>query len=593
MLYDYSLQVGAGTSHPLDYYKIVDAVAVFSAGGSGDRLTLTLELDARTECPIAPFAKVILSYKPDPDVDALLVWQGIRLNTSWQAGIGAALGHRMIVNCVGPDYFLSAVPFLQNWAIQTDPDHPTIGSTSDEALSAAIVAGPTGSLADMIQEAIDQVATVESSIGTSTTNIPDFTPASEQLKDVTCLEVINRMQAWMPGIQRRWNHATGNLEWHSVLRFGNSLGLPSSDLGVREINLTDMDYWSGTERIDLLVSKYTITYLRKKLVVDMTTRIARLVLQTQVDSATSSNDSPMTKTSVIPLSGVGWNGTDFVAGESFPADGQAKLLLAPFADIYYDLDFRLGEIDWSFKPLELINVMDAVDGFADAWAHIESVTHQLKDDKTMIKAGPPSGVNAVNEITRPAKTRQQAPDNQGQHFGFERPKDPSDGAGTFTKKVLTDLGFINITVKGTASDPVAPFMAGEDDEEVIWTDGDPSFNPAGEISDVKFLTDKGFVAFGVRYLGTEDAVTPLLNFAGGSSGKSEVPTWTDGAPAFNQIKDEDLTILTNDGGFQQVTLKTNGDTIVSGTPALIGSDSIITIDADGVAHIEAVGNCDA
>lgn len=438
-LYDYTLEVitsggwsGSGTEYTFEDLGIVDATAVLTAGGSGDKLVLTLEKDARTECPIPAFAIVRLRYQDD------LVWQGIRMTATWLASVGASLAHRLRIQCVGPSYFLDSQPFRQTWMIQDDPDHPAIGLATEQQLSAAIIAGDIGSLADMVEQAVTQAADAGRPVSTDTTNIPDFTPVSEQIKDVSCLELVNRMQGWMPGTQCRWNHTsaggTALLEWYSILRPDNALDLEPSQLDTREVTLAEMEQWSGSERIDLLVSAYTITYLRKRLAVD-DDNVIRLVIEVKTDAATAANGSPATKASVVPLSGVAWNGTDFIDGEAFPDFGQASLLLAPFADIYYDVNFRM-ELDWSWQVLQLINITDAVDGFAAAWANVTSITHSLLNDLTTIEAGPPSGVNLGREIGRPAKTRKEAGDGSGQTFGFDAPDQPNTGTESTPLKVV-------------------------------------------------------------------------------------------------------------------------------------------------------------
>jgi hypothetical protein len=293
-----------------------------------------------------------------------------------------------------------------------------------------------------------------------------------------------------------------------------------------------MAEWDGTERNDLLIKTYTIDYLRRKLVIDMTTGTFREVIEHHQDSATTTNGSTTTRNSVIPLSGLSFNGIDIVDGEAIPADGQAKLLLAPFADPYYDLNFKV-ETDWTWLPLILVNVDDAADGFEDAWAHVSSVTHDLVNDYTTIQAGPPAGVNKVRQITRPIRTRHESPSNGEQQYGFG-PKQPSGGGGVGdTKKVLTTEGFFEIKVP-TGAVAVEPFMAGSNAEIVVFDSGTPTFNPANEETRT-ILTDVGFIEVSIRQ--SEDPGTPDPTPTPSGTNDQVLMWHAEGGPSFEDVDD--------------------------------------------------------
>lgn len=414
------------------------------SGGGDDTLHLTFVGDVRAPAPWPAFTRLRL-YSA---TQLLPVWQGVRIVPTWQAARGRQ-GQGVAHD--GPNVWLAATPFLQDWHIPVHLETPQ-GDFVQRGLSWVILGGQEQQVSDVINEAIVKVQSEGYPVSLNMGVFPGWSAPEDRVTDIDCLEAIRRVNGWLPWMQCRWNHGGVDgdetlkpvLHWGSMLRPGNALGLPGTPWPVRELTLTALREFEGSERTDLLVRSVRINHIRKNRVEDE--GISLIVPSYAEDAATVANGALLRRESTIELRGGVWNGTEYDGGEPTPEAGQAGHLLAPFADLYHSLRFSLAgaDCDWSWQPLELVNVTDGPPGFDSAWAVIQTISRDLRTGRTEIEAGPPSqlGAGTARNIVRPNRLR-KTPDDAGmQTYGFK----PDDEDPTEPRE----------TLEVTLCDPDAP-----------------------------------------------------------------------------------------------------------------------------------------
>ncbi|GEM_PF-7033392 len=446
--------IGAPITKTLKDWGINSAKTIHQNGGE-DTLTVSLPRAIDAAPLFTPFNLVTLTA---PDGSA--VFKGVCTEPAQLA----AGGETHTYTFQSPWYYLKSKIYRKGRVFAVDPTNYSSGVESRLSSSAFLFEKPTGPGPypgdfgtigyEMTQVLAAAAATIPIATGFSDVNNA-IAPPEEHIRDLYIAEVIVRILRWAPEAVRWWNYNTIG-SW-AALQIGSAydtLTLAADNrlqLGGRIQN------FKPRPRYDMLISKYTITFLFSQVATDGSKSRAWISSHDQV--STSANGSPHEIVETVELRPPRDNGTDFDPGESVPDENLAELVHAPYKTLKWDVDFEIKgtEVDWSVHPGMKFNFTGAQGGLATAATPVQVITRDIGRGVTTYKCGFPNHLGAGDRMALIRGNRARRVDhnadgsmNNGSTsysgFGKQRDKKP-DGYHEIDVTLCDPSGMFTFLVK--------------------------------------------------------------------------------------------------------------------------------------------------